>query len=202
MHAAVSSIRRHTVVVEDLEGAAYKCYLLQEVLQLLYCDLLDPIIFPFVEPVSSKRRELWALRVRRVVVELSTAVGRPEVGRDTQAVDVLPANGVAWGGDPGDNIGISTAVVVQPPAYDVFVHFPRTNVELSDPGNHVGQSVGGRFVFRVGLVLIGVQLTSLEDHRVGVVIENSLGILKTFVNIYRGERLHISRSRHQRKLLG
>lgn len=126
------------------------------------------------------------------MVEVSAAVGRPQVCRDGQAVDVEAADHVTRRGDPGHHKCCSAAVVVEPLADGVFVVFPRTDVELSDLGDHVGQSVGGCFVVQVGLVLVGVQLTTFEDHSVGVVLENSLGVLKAVMDMCCRELLHLS----------
>ncbi|KAG7230939.1 hypothetical protein INR49_024968 [Caranx melampygus] len=91
----------------------------------------------------------------------------------------MAADRVTRHGDPCDHIGCASAVVVEPPADDVLMHFPGTDVELSDLRDHVCERVGGRFVIRIGLVLIWVQLSTLKDHRVGIVFEDGLGIFKT-----------------------
>lgn len=169
-----SKIVRHAVVIEDLERVANVSYPLQEVLQLLHRHFLNLVILPVVEPISCKHGELGAIGVRCIVVKISATVGRPEVGGDAQAVDVPAADCVTRGGDPGDHVGGASAVVVEPPADGVLVSFPGTDVELSDLRNHVCQSVGGCFVVGVGLVLVRIQLSTLVDHGVGVVIKDSL----------------------------
>lgn len=126
------------------------------------------------------------------MVEINATVGRPHVGRDAKAVDVVTTDHVARGGDPGDYVGSASAVVVQPLADGVLVVFPRADVELSDLRHNVCQSVCGCFVVRVGLVLIWVQLTTLEDYCVGVVIKDGLSILKTLVDVFWRELLHLS----------
>lgn len=58
MHGTVRTIRRRTVVIEDLERAGNISDLLQEVLQLLHCHLLHLVILPVIESISCRRREL------------------------------------------------------------------------------------------------------------------------------------------------
>lgn len=55
------TIRRNTVVIEDLERAANVSYPLQEVLQLRHRHLLNLVILSVVEPMSCKCRKLRAL---------------------------------------------------------------------------------------------------------------------------------------------
>lgn len=118
------------------------------------------------------------------MVKINAAVGRPEVGGDAQAIDVVAADCVPRGSDPGDYIGGATTVVVEPLANDVLVVFPGTNVELSDLRDHVCQGVGGCFVIRVGLVLVWIQLTTFIDYSVRVVVKHGLSILKTTVEVF------------------
>lgn len=126
------------------------------------------------------------------MVKINATVSRPEVGGDAQAVDVVAADCVPRVSDPGDHIGGATAVVVEPPADGVLVVFPRADVELSDLRDHICQSVGGCFVIRVGLVFIWIQLTTFKDYTVRVVLKHSLSILKTFMNIFRRQLLHLA----------
>lgn len=75
VQGTISTARRHTVVIEDLERAADISYPLEEILQLLHCHLLNSIILPVVEPMSCKRWELGALREWGIVVKIDATVG-------------------------------------------------------------------------------------------------------------------------------
>ena len=118
------------------------------------------------------------------MVKINAAVCRPQVGGDAQAVDVVSADAVPRGRDPGDYICGATTVVVEPPANHVLVIFPGANVELSDLRDHVCQRVGGGFVMDVGLVLVRIQLTTFKHDTVGVVFKHGLSILKALVKLF------------------
>ncbi|TNN40248.1 hypothetical protein EYF80_049589 [Liparis tanakae] len=176
------SVIWHTITVEDLEVLIHIHPPLEELLQVLERNLHHVVVDAVVPPVRRKHRELVAHEVRRVLVELHAAVGRPHVLRHGHPVQVVAADGVPGGGHPGDHEGLAAAVVVEALAEEVLVLGPRPHVELPALGHHVGQAVGGGFVQRLRLVLVGVQLAPLVLHHVGVVLQHRLGVLEVHVH--------------------
>lgn len=100
------------------------------------------------------------------MIVVYAAVCRPQVGRDGHSVDVVSTDHPSRCGDPSDYVCRTAAVVVESTADDVLVVFPVANVELADLWDHIGEGVCGRLVIGVSLVLIGVQMTSLEFNSV------------------------------------
>lgn len=189
----VLSVIGHTVIVEYLEVLVHVHSALQELLQVFQGHLHHLVVDAVVHAVGTEHRELVAHKVRGVLVEFGAAVGRPQVLGDRHPVLVVAADGVSRHGDSGDDEGLTAAVVVEAFAEDVLVLGPRSHVELANLRYHIGQSVRRCLVQRVGLVLIGVQLTPFILHHIGVVLQNGLGVLK--VHVHAGglrEGLHVA----------
>ena len=138
------------------------------------------------------RREADADIVRGVAVVVGAAVGGPQVLGDGHAVLVVPADHVTSGGDPGDDEGHAAAEVVEADPDPLLVLPPGPDVELPDLRDHIGQSVGGGAVVWGGLVLVWVQVTSLIQDHIRVVIQDRLAVLKLHVQVACGEGQHVA----------
>lgn len=141
---------------------------------------------------DSVGREANANIVRCVAVVLRAAVRGPHVLWDGHAVLVVPADHVASGGHAGHDVGRAAAEVVEADADSLLVLTPGPDVELAHLRDHVGQSIGGGAVMWGGLILVQVQVTSLVQDHVRVVIQHCLAVLKLVVQVASGEGLHVS----------
>ena len=178
----VVSVIRHTVIVENLKVLVDIHPPLEEFLQVLEGNFHHVVVDAIVQPVSCVHWELVAHKVRRVLVELGTAVGRPHVLWYSHSVQVVATDGVARGGDPCDDEGFAAAVVVETFADDVLVFRPGAHVELPDLGYYIRQAVGGGFVQGVRLMLVGVELATFILNHIGVVLQDCLGVLKVHMH--------------------
>lgn len=130
--------------------------------------------------------------MRSVYVVVGAAVGRPQLLGDAHTVLVVPTDGVACRGHPGDDVGLTQAEVVEALSDLLYVVTPGLDVKLPDQRDHVGEGVGGSAVFNSGLVLVRIQLTSFILDHIGVVIQHRLAVFKALVQVTGGEGHHVS----------
>lgn len=182
---------RDAVVVEDLEVLVDIHVVFQKHLELLDRQLVDAVA---VFGVFGEGRVGWeadADVVGRVAVVVGAAVGGPYVFRDGHAVLVVPADHVASGGHSGDDECRAAAEVVEAGPDPLLVLTPRPDVELPYLWDHIGQRVSGGAVVWGGLVLVWVQVTSLIQDHIRVVIQDCLAVLKLHVQVAGGEGQHV-----------
>lgn len=141
---------------------------------------------------GSVGREADSNIVRRVAVVVGAAVRGPDVFGDGHAVLVVSTDHVAPGGHSGHDVGRAAAEVVEAEPDPLLVLAPGPDVELAYLWDHVGQGVGGGAVVRGGLVLVWVQVASLVQDHVRVVIQDCLAVLELHVEVAGGEGLHVS----------
>lgn len=183
---------RDAVVVEDLKVLVDIHGVLQEDLELLNRHLMNAVALFGVFGHGRVRWEADADIVRGVTVVVCAAVGGPHVLGDGHPVLVVATDHVSSGGHSGDDEGRASAEVVEPQPDALLVLTPRPDVELPDLWDHVGQGVGGGTVVWGGLVLVRVQVTSLIQNHVGVVVQHRLAVLKLHMQVAGGERQHVS----------
>ncbi len=183
---------RDAVVVEDLEVLVDVHVVFQKDLELLDRQLVHAVALFGVFGEGRVGREADANVVGRVAVVVGAAVSGPYVLGDGHAVLVVPADHVASGGHSGDDVGRAAAEVVEAGPDPLLVLTPRPDVELPYLWDHVGQRVSGGAVVRGGLVLVWVQVTSLIQDHVRVVVQDRLAVLKLHVQVAGGEGQHVS----------
>lgn len=162
----------------------------------MFLQVLDPHFRHFaalaVLAYGRERRKETSEVVRSVYVVVGAAVGRPHLFGDAHTVLVVPTDGVARCGHPGDDVGFAQAEVVEADSDLLDMRTPGLDVKLPDQRDHVGEGVGGGAVFNGGLVLVRIQLTSFVLDHVGVVIQHRLAVFKALVQVTGGEWHHIS----------
>lgn len=180
-----------TVSVEDLKVLIHIHLPLQTFLQVL-----DPHFRHFAAlAVLAYGRKRWKETsdvVRSIYVVVSAAVGRPQLLGDAHTVLVVPTDGVARCGHPGDDVGLTQAEVVEADSDLLYVLAPGLDVKRPYQRDHVGEGVGGGTVFNGGLVLVRIQLTSFILDHIGVIIQHRLAVFKALVQVTSGEGHHVS----------
>ena len=181
---------RMTVSVEELKVLVH-IHLPPQV----FFQVLDPHFWHFaVQAVLAYDCERWkeiSDVVRSIYVVVGAAVGRPHLFGDAHAVLVVPTDGVARRGHPGNDVGFTQAEVVEAYSDPLYVPAPAIDFKIPYQRDHVGEGVGGGPVFDSGLVLVRIQLTSYILDHIGVVIQHRLAVFKGLVQVTGREGHHV-----------
>lgn len=180
-----------TVRVEDLKVLIHVDLPLQMFLQVLdphFCHFAALAVFAY----GCERWKETSEVVRSVYVVVGAAVGRPHFLGDAHTVLLVPTDGVARRGHPGDDVGLTQAEVVEADSDLLDVLAPGADVKLPYQRDYVGEGVGGGAVFNGGLVLVRIQLTSFVLDHIGVVVQHRLAVFKALVQVTGGEGHHVS----------
>lgn len=180
------------MVIEDLKVLVNVHSVFQKDLKFLDRHLLNAVALFGILGNGRVGWEEDADIVRCFAVVVGAAVSRPHVFRDGQAVLVVPTDHAASGGHSSDDEGLAAAGVIEADSDPLLILTPRPDVELLYLWDHIGQGVCGGAVFWGGLVLVWVQLTSLIQDHIRVVIQDCLAVLKLHVQVASGEGQHVS----------